>query len=131
MLEGLGVRASGLRGKLCTDLRLWGDFRDEVFLFLATWSELGRPMPEPPDRLAAAAGELGAEDEGEEELEEVAWEESGDHGTAMGGLRMVRWIPGLPSPATTINSAKTTLNVGFVSIHTLHSPLQIKKWSIL
>ena len=44
MLEGDGVRARGLRGKLCTDLRRCGDLRDDVFLCFTTCKELGRPM---------------------------------------------------------------------------------------
>ena len=97
MLEGEGVRARGLRGKLCTDLRRCGDLREEVFLCFATCRELGRPMCTVAALTEAAAGELGTLEDGELLLELVACEESGDQGTVMGGERMVRCSAGLPS----------------------------------
>lgn len=96
MLEGEGVRARGLKGKLCTDLRRCGDFKDDVFLCLTTWREEGRPKWVAP-ATEVVAGELGTLDPGELLLELVACDESGDQGTAIGGERMDRCRLGLPS----------------------------------
>lgn len=100
MAEGEGVRARGLNGKLCTDLRLWGDLSevDADFLCLTTCKELGLPKWAAAATAEAAAGEFGTLEPGELLLELVAWDESGDQGTATGGDRTDLCNEGLPSP---------------------------------
>lgn len=97
VVDGEGVRARGDSGKLWTDFRRCGDLRLAVFLCLATCNELGRPRWAVAD-VACVAGEFGVLELGELDVDEPAWEESGDQGTEIGGERPNLPWEGIASP---------------------------------
>jgi hypothetical protein len=91
--DGDGVLARGDKGILWTDFLLWGDFKLPLLLCFNPCRELGRQNCD-----VLLAGEFGVLELGELLVEELAAEDSADHGIAIGRDRDDRTLPWLLSP---------------------------------